>query len=102
MSPLEAAMTARSDRHPRTGNLRLLGAAELSMPRGCEAKPGAVYRTHFNVQPDGRVSDAAAESGEGCVQQALRNWVSTFSYAPLRETTPVAFDWMVVTAACSN
>ena len=95
-------MTARSDRHPRTGNLRLLGAAELSMPRGCEAKPGAVYRTHFNVQPDGRVSDAASESGDGCVQQALRTWVSTFSYAPLRETTPVAFDWMVVTAARSN
>ncbi len=124
-------MTARSDRHPRTGNLRLLvtmlglwlvsacvgpavapappapelqllGAAELAMPRGCEATPGAVYRTHFNVQPDGRVSDAASESGDGCVQQALRTWVTTFSYAPLRETTPVAFDWMIVTAARNN
>ena len=124
-------MTARSDRHPRTGNLRLLvtmpglwlvsacvgpgvapappapelqllGAAELAMPRGCEATPGAMYRTHFNVQPDGRVSDAASESGDGCVQQALRTWVTTFSYAPLRETTPVAFDWMIVTATRSN
>mgnify|MGYP003535982573 FL=1 len=124
-------MTARSDRHPRTGNLRplfamlglwlvsacvgtvfapappapdlkILGDDRLAMPRGCEATPGAVYRTHFNVQPDGRVSDAASESGDGCVQQALRTWVTTFSYAPLRETMPVAFDWMVVTAARSN
>jgi len=124
-------MAARTDRQPRAGNLQLLvtlpglwlvsacvgpvvapappapelqliGAAELIMPRGCVATPGAMYRTHFNVQPDGRVSDAAAGSGEGCVQQALRTWVTTFSYAPLRETTPVAFDWMVVTAARSN
>lgn len=124
-------MTARSDRHPRTWDLRLLvampglwlvsacvgpgvapappapelqllGAAELAMPRGCEATPGAMYRTHFNVQPDGRVSDATSESGDGCVQEALRTWVTTFSYAPLRETTPVAFDWMIVTATRSN
>lgn len=87
---------------PPTPDLQLLGAAEFAMPRGCEATPGRMYRTHFNVQPDGRVSDAAAESGDGCVQQALRTWVTTFSYAPLRETTPVAFDWMVVTAARSN
>ena len=121
-------MTDRSERCPRTGYLRLLfamlglslvsgcvapalapappapelqllGAEELAIPRGCEATPGAVYRTHFNVQPDGRVSDAASEFGNGCVQQALRTWVKTFSYAPLRDVTPVAFDWMIVTAA---
>ena len=121
-------MTARSERCPRTGRLRLLvallgmslvsgcvaptlapappapqlqllGAAELTIPRGCEATPGAVYRTHFNVQPDGRVSDAASESGDGCVQQALRVWVTTFNYAPLHEASPVAFDWIIVTAA---
>ena len=121
-------MTARSERCPRTGHLRLLvallglplvsgcvapalapappvpqlqllGAAELTIPRGCEATPGAVYRTHFNVQPDGRVSDAASESGDGCVQQALRVWVTTFNYAPLHEASPVAFDWIIVTAA---
>jgi hypothetical protein len=84
---------------PPAPELQLLGAAELAIPRGCEATPGAVYRTHFNVQQDGRVSDAAPESGNGCVQQALRTWVTTFSYAPLREVTPVAFDWMIVTAA---
>jgi hypothetical protein len=124
-------MTAISDRHSRTGSLQLLlatlslllvagcvaptlapappapdlqllGAAELAIPPGCEASPGTVYRTHFNVQPDGRVSDAASESGNDCVQLALRTWVTTFSYAPLREATPVAFDWMIVTAARSN
>jgi hypothetical protein len=124
-------MTAPSDRRPRTRYLRLLpatlglslvsgcvaptlapappapdlellGAAELAIPHGCEARPGAVYRTHFNVQPDGRVTDAASESDNGCVQQALRTWVTTFSYAPLHEMTPVAFDWMIVTAARSN
>jgi hypothetical protein len=121
-------MTARSERCPRSGplqlpiallgltlvsgcvapslapappvpELQLLGAAELAIPRGCEATSGAVYRTHFNVQPDGRVSDVAAESGDGCVQQALRTWVTTFNYAPLQEAIPVAFDWMIVTAA---
>jgi hypothetical protein len=84
---------------PPAPELRLLGAAELSFPPGCEATSGTVYRTHFRVQPDGRVTDPASESGNGCVQQALRAWVTTFSYAPLREATPVAFDWMIVTAA---
>ncbi len=87
---------------PPATDLQLLGAAELAIPRGCEARPGSVYRTHFNVQPDGRVTDATSESDNGCVQQALRTWVTTFSYAPLREVTPVAFDWMIVTAARSN
>jgi hypothetical protein len=125
---VEAAMTALSVRCPRAGYLRLLlatlglslgtgcvaptvapappapelqllDAAELAIPRGCEANPGAVYRTYFNVQPDGRVTGASSESGTGCVQQALRTWVTTFSYAPLRAATPVAFDWMIVTAA---
>ena len=84
---------------PSVPELQLLGAAELAIPRGCEATSGAVYRTHFNVQPDGRVSDAASESGDGCVQQALRVWVTTFNYAPLHEASPVAFDWIIVTAA---
>jgi len=84
---------------PPVPELQLLGAAELAIPRGCEATSGAVYRTHFNVKPDGRVSDAASESGDGCVQQALRTWVTTFNYAPLHEAIPVAFDWMIVTAA---
>ena len=84
---------------PPAPELQLLGAAELAIPRGCEPVSGVVYRTRFNVQPDGRVSDAASESGDGCMQHALRTWVTTFNYAPLHEATPVAFDWMLVTAA---
>ena len=81
---------------------QLLDAAALAIPAGCEPTPGAMYRTNFNVQPDGHVSEAASESGNGCVERALRDWVATFSYAPLRETTTVAFDWMIVTAARNN
>ena len=87
---------------PPAPELQLLTAAELAIPRGCEPTPGAVYRTRFNVRQDGRVSDAASGSGDGCVQQALRTWVTTFNYAPLHEATPVAFDWMIVTAARNN
>jgi hypothetical protein len=79
--------------------VQLLDAAELSLPDSCVAAPGTVYRTLFEVQPDGRVSAPKSESGDGCVQQALRDWVTTFSYAPLAAPMPVAFDWMAVTAS---
>jgi hypothetical protein len=83
--------------------VQLLDAAELTLPDNCVATPGAVYRTLFEVQPDGRVSAPRSESGDdGCVQQALRDWVITFSYAPLDAPTPVAFDWMAVTASRSR
>lgn len=82
--------------------MQLLDAAELTLPDNCVAAPGAVYRTLFEVQPDGRVSAPSSVSGEGCVQQALRDWVTTFSYAPLDTPTPVAFDWMAVTASRSR
>lgn len=82
--------------------VQLLDAAELTLPDNCVAAPGAVYRTLFEVQPDGRVSAPRSESGDGCVQQALRDWVTTFSYAPLDAPTPVAFDWMAVTASRSR
>jgi hypothetical protein len=81
---------------------QLLGAAELDIPLDCEVTPGAVYRTNFKVQSDGHVSDAISEAGDGCVQRALRDWVATFSYAPLPATTAVAFDWLLVTANRSN
>ena len=76
-----------------------MATAELAIPHGCKVTPGAVYRTNFNVQRDGQVSDAVSEAGDGCVQQALRSWVATFTYAPLPKSTAVAFDWMIVTAA---
>jgi hypothetical protein len=84
---------------PPAPPLQLLGTGSLEMPRGCEPAGGAMYRTRFVVQPDGRVADAASESGEGCVQSALRQWVSTFEYRPPREPTPTVIDWMQVTAS---
>lgn len=82
--------------------LQLLGSAELQLPAECAVADGAVYRTLFDVQADGRVTAATSEGVDGCVQQALRTWVSTFSYAPLHATTPVAFDWIAVTGSRMN
>jgi len=78
--------------------VQLLSAGELNLPRDCTTTPGAVYRTLFEVQPDGRVN-APRSTDDGCVQQALRGWVATFTYAPLDAPTTVAFDWMAVTAS---
>jgi hypothetical protein len=81
--------------------VQLVSTGELDLPGDCAATPGAMYRTLFEVRPDGRVTAPRSEPGnsEGCVQQALREWVATFTYAPLDATTPVAFDWMAVTAS---
>ena len=84
---------------PPTPELQLLEAGTLEIPPGCEPAGGAVYRTAFVVQPDGRVGAVAAESGEGCVQEALRQWVATFRYRPVDAPTAAVLDWMNVTAA---
>jgi hypothetical protein len=84
---------------PPAPPLQLLDTGSLEMPRGCEPLGGTMYRTSFVVQLDGRVADAASESGDGCVQSALRQWVSTFEYLPPREPTPTVIDWMQVTAS---
>lgn len=86
---------------PSSPPLQLLSAGELDLPSACTTTPGAVYRTLFEVQTDGTVSAprSAATSDDGCVQHALREWVATFTYAPLAEPMPVAFDWMAVTAS---
>lgn len=84
---------------PPAPELQLLEAGTLEIPPGCEPAGGAVFRTTFVVQPDGRVGAVAAESGEGCVQEALRQWVSTFRYRPVDEPTTAVLDWMGVTAA---
>lgn len=78
--------------------LELLGAGPLELPRDCQPRPAAVYRTSFVVQTDGRPSRIVSESGEGCVQEALRRWVATFEYRPVAESTPATVDWMSVTA----
>lgn len=82
--------------------VQLVSSGELNLPRECVVASGAVYRTLFEVQPDGRVAaprSAEPAGDDGCVQQALREWVATFRYAPIDAPTPVAFDWMVVTAS---
>jgi hypothetical protein len=82
-----------------TPDLQLLSAATLDLPQGCEAGQGAIYRTSFTVQPDGHVTHVASASGDGCVQDALRRWVSTFRYQPVGKEVPAVIDWMNVTAS---
>jgi hypothetical protein len=78
--------------------LQLLGADPLELPDGCEPVAGRVYRTSYVVLPDGRVTDAAAGSGEGCVEVALRAWVGSFRYGPIDSRTSAVIDWIAVTA----
>lgn len=80
-------------------DLQLLSAATLELPEGCGADQGAVYRTAFTVQPDGHVTHAASAAGDGCVQDALRRWVSTFRYLPVGKEMPAVIDWINVTAS---
>jgi hypothetical protein len=79
--------------------VQLVSAGPLELPPGCEPSRGVVYRTGFVVQGDGSVSGAHSPSGEGCVQQALRSWVSSFRYQPPGAAVPVVIDWMPVSAS---
>ena len=88
-----------SPAEPPAPTLQLLDTGPLEIPGGCEPARGAVYRTSFVVQPDGSVTDAASESGDGCVQSALQQWASTFVYRPASEPTATVVDWMCVTAS---
>lgn len=83
---------------PAAPELQLVAAAELSLPGGCEPSSGTVYRVSYVVEPDGRVADAAADSGAGCVQDALRRWVESFQYRPLAGPLSATIDWMAVSA----
>jgi hypothetical protein len=78
--------------------LELLNTGALQIPTGCEPASGTVYRTSFVVQPGGRTANAISESGDGCVQEALRHWVSTFQYQPIGAPASTVIDWMAVTA----
>ena len=84
---------------PPIAALQLIDSGPLEIPNGCEPRPGAMYRTSFVVQPDGHVADTVSESGDGCMQSALRQWVSTFAYQPASQPTPTVFDWMCVTGS---
>jgi hypothetical protein len=83
---------------PAAPELQLVAAGELSLPGGCEPSSGTVYRVSYVVEPDGRVADAAPDSGTGCVQDALRRWVESFQYLPLAGPLPATIDWMAVSA----
>jgi len=83
---------------PPPAPLQLLGAESLELPKGCEPVRGQVYRTNYVVQPDGRVTDTASGGGDGCVEEALRAWVSSFRYGPIDAEMPVVIDWIAVTA----
>ena len=84
---------------PPPAPLQLLSAGPLELPAECQAAHGKVYRMNFIVETDGRVTGARAESGDGCVQEALRSWVSSFRYAPVRAAMPAVLDWLEVTAS---
>ena len=90
--------TTRQGAAPPVSPLRLVSAAPFELPVGCVATGGTVYRTTFDVDTDGRVTNAVSTTGDGCVEIALRRWVATFRYQPVPERAPVAFDWLVVTA----
>ena len=79
--------------------LELVDSAAFELPAGCEPAKGTVYRTGYVVQPDGRVTDTRTESGDGCVEHALRAWVASFRYRPVSSPLPVVIDWIAVTAA---
>jgi hypothetical protein len=84
---------------PPESELMLLSAAAPAIPHDCAPAPGVVYRTSFEVQTDGTVAGATPASGDGCVQLALQQWVSTFRYQPVSREIPSVIDWMQVTAA---
>ena len=88
-----------SPAQPPAQTLQLLDTGPFEIPYGCEPVDGAVYRTSFIVQPDGSVTGAASESGDGCIQSALQQWALTFEYRPASEPTATVVDWMCVTAS---
>jgi hypothetical protein len=79
--------------------LQLLSSGSLDLPADCEPARGAVYRTHYVVEVDGRVTGATSDTGDGCVQQALRAWVTSFRYQAIGEAMPVVIDWLAVSAS---
>jgi hypothetical protein len=95
---LVAGCATTFERQPASPELQLLSSAALALPAGCEPISGEVYRTRYLVQTDGGVTDADAESGSGCVQDALRRWVESFRYAPVAGPVATTIDWMAVTA----
>jgi hypothetical protein len=96
---LLAACSATPSRTPvPDAELQMIGAGELELARECAVQPGAIYRTHYTVGTDGQASVAAPLQPQGCVEQSLSRWVTTFRYVPPAAATPAVIDWMATVA----
>jgi hypothetical protein len=82
--------------------LQLVSASNVDLPRDCPVRGGAVYRTNFVVQGDGRVADIQPEPAPACVQAALAEWLRGARYAPPGEAVATQIDWMSVSARHHN
>ena len=78
---------------------RLASSGELELPGDCPPVPGMVYRKACTAKPDGHVTGTESTPGDGCVQDALGRWVSTYRYRPREAPVAQALDWMLVTAS---
>jgi hypothetical protein len=93
------SVTPRESAPAPAPDLQLLSAGALALPQDCEPRRGTMYRTSFVVEPGGGVSTVTSDSGDGCVERALRAWVASFRYAAPERTVPTVIDWMYVTAS---
>jgi len=86
---------------PPLPQLRLVSAAELAWPAGCEVRSGEVYRVQFTVGLDGHVGhvgDVVAPGGSGCMERAISDWAMSFRYEPPAHETVATVDWLPVVA----
>jgi hypothetical protein len=78
--------------------LRLVSASDVELPRDCQVRGGAVYRTNFVVHGDGRIADIQPEPAPACLQAALAEWLHGVEFAPPGEAVVTQIDWMSVSA----
>jgi hypothetical protein len=98
---LVAGCTSTPEREgaaPPAPELQLIRTGPLDIPADCAVSGGAVYRTNFVVQSDGRVSEARTDPAPECLQRALVAWIEGAQYAPPGRAVPATVDWMLVSA----
>ena len=74
--------------------LKLVSAEPLQIPRDCAIPDATVYRTSFEVLPDGRVRNVVSDAEIRCLNEALSDWVGTFRYEPISVQTKAVIDWI--------
>ena len=74
--------------------LKLISAEPLQIPRDCPIPDDKVYRTHFEVSQDGRVSNVVSDADIRCLNKALSDWVGTFRYEPVSVQMKAVIDWI--------